>query len=156
MSIGRPLLSVLSLSSVAESTVWYAPESSRPPILGCSFQQETGNRSFGKTSRGIGDLDRAAGVFLGQLGIPAEVAQYIQYLSAPDGEKPGGDGPYTITIDPEGLIRDKKPLLVDHCLQHGRPIPDPEPAGPILDYFLLGFRRFGRDLYRQDQRGRNR
>jgi hypothetical protein len=71
------------------------------------FQQKTADKMFGKTSQGIGDLDRAAGVFLGQLGIPAEFVQYTQYVSLPDGEKLGGNGSYTITIDSKGMIRDK-------------------------------------------------
>jgi hypothetical protein len=76
-------------------------------IQNYGFQQKTANKMFGKTSQGIGDLDRAAGAFLGQLGIPAEFVQYTQYLSLPDGEKLGGAGSYTITIDPQGMIRDK-------------------------------------------------
>ena len=72
-----------------------------------SLKQKTGDKMFGKTSQGVGDLDRAAGVFLGQLGIPAEFVQYTQYVTGPDGEQLGGDGSYAITIDPKGLIRDK-------------------------------------------------
>lgn len=72
-----------------------------------SLKQKTGNKLFGKSSQGIGDLDRAAGVFLGQLGIPSEFVQYTQYVVAPDGERLGGQGSYTITVDPEGMIRDQ-------------------------------------------------
>ncbi|UCF38873.1 MAG: DUF1214 domain-containing protein [Acidobacteriota bacterium] len=71
------------------------------------FKQKTGNNMFGKTSQGVGDLDRAAGVYLGQLGIPAEFVQYTQYVRTADGEALGGDGHYEIRIDPKGLIRDK-------------------------------------------------
>ncbi len=71
------------------------------------LKQKTANKMFGKTSQGVGDLDRAAGVFLGQLGIPATFVQYIQYVATTDSEPLGGDGAYEITINPKGLIRDK-------------------------------------------------
>ncbi len=76
-------------------------------IKGYALKQPTGNKMFGNTSQGVGDLDRAAGVFLGQLGIPAEFVQYTQYVATADGEQVGGEGAYTITINPKGLIRDE-------------------------------------------------
>ena len=71
------------------------------------LKQKTANKMFGKTSQGVGDLDRAAGVYLGQLGIPAEFVQYTQYVKTKDGKQLGGDGHYEITVDPKGMIRDK-------------------------------------------------
>jgi len=63
---------------------------------------------FGKTSQGVVSLDRAAGVYLGQLGIPADFVQYTQYIKTPDGKQLGGNGHYEININPKGLIRDDK------------------------------------------------
>jgi hypothetical protein len=71
-----------------------------------AMKQATGNLMFGKTSQGVGDMDRAAGVFLGQLGIPATFVQYTQYSRVEGEDQIGGDGSYEITVDPEGLIRD--------------------------------------------------
>ena len=61
---------------------------------------------FGKTSQGVGEMERAAGVFLRELGIPADFVQYTQYVKAPDASQLGGEVSYRLTIDPEGLIRD--------------------------------------------------
>lgn len=72
------------------------------------LKQSNANQMFGKTSQGIGDLDRAAGVFLGQLGIPADFVQYQQYVQSPDGKQLGGDGHYEILIDPKNLMHDDK------------------------------------------------
>lgn len=60
---------------------------------------------FGARTQGVGDLDRCAGVFAGQLGIPAGYVQYTQYVAL-DGAPLGGDGRYRITVDPRGLCRD--------------------------------------------------
>lgn len=60
---------------------------------------------FGTREQGAGDLDRCAGVFIGQLGIPATYVQYTQYVQL-DGAPLGGDGSYAITFSPEGMVRD--------------------------------------------------
>lgn len=60
---------------------------------------------FGAREQGVGDLDRCAGVFVGQLGIPATFVQYTQYVEL-DGAPLGGDGSYTITVHPEGIVND--------------------------------------------------
>ena len=77
-------------------------------ITDYGLKQKNANRLFGKTSQGVGDLDRAAGVFLGQLGIPADFVQYVQYVNDENGNPLGGDGSYQININPKGLIRDAK------------------------------------------------
>ncbi|MCH2174776.1 MAG: DUF1214 domain-containing protein [Lentisphaeria bacterium] len=66
------------------------------------------NKLFGKRSQGVGNMDRASGVFLGQLGIPAKFVQYKQYVQTEDGKPLGKDGSYEITIDAKGLMRDEK------------------------------------------------
>jgi len=76
------------------------------PIRQYALALRDGDKLFGKTTQGIGDLDRAAGVFLGQLGIPAAFVQYMQYVTTEDGAMLGGNEAYRITIDPAGLIRD--------------------------------------------------
>ena len=60
---------------------------------------------FGAREQGVGDLDRCAGVFLGQLGIPAANVQYTQYVAL-DGDPLGGDGSYSITVNPDGMVHD--------------------------------------------------
>jgi hypothetical protein len=60
---------------------------------------------FGTREQGGGDMDRCAGVFLGQLGIPAAYVQYMQYVQL-NGAPLGGDGSYTVTVDAEGMVRD--------------------------------------------------
>lgn len=60
---------------------------------------------FGTREQGGGDMDRCAGVFLGQLGIPARYVQYTQYVQL-DGDQIGGAGSYTITVGAEPLVHD--------------------------------------------------
>jgi len=60
---------------------------------------------FGTREQGASDLDRCAGVFLGQLGIPASYVQYTQYVAL-DGAPLGRDGSYTLTVHPEGMVDD--------------------------------------------------
>jgi hypothetical protein len=75
-------------------------------IRSYALQQTDASKVFGTREQGVGDLDRAAGVFAGQLGIPATYVQYAQYVQV-DGERLGGDGSYTITVDPAGLCRER-------------------------------------------------
>lgn len=100
------------------------------------FKQKTANNMFGKTSQGVGDLDRAAGVFLGQLGIPAEFVQYTQYLTTTDGKQLGGDGHYEITISPKGLIRDKSGYwsITLNNMEDRYLIPNPQRRYSITSY----------------------
>jgi hypothetical protein len=60
---------------------------------------------FGTREQGGGDMDRCAGVFLGQLGIPATYIQYTQYVQL-DGAPIGGDGSYTITVGADAIVHD--------------------------------------------------
>jgi hypothetical protein len=60
---------------------------------------------FGTREQGLGDMDRCAGVFLGQLGIPADYIQYTQYVQL-DGEPLGGDGSYTVTVGADPVAHD--------------------------------------------------
>lgn len=68
--------------------------------------QSSGDKMFGKSTQGLGDLDRAAGVFAGQLGIPSTYVQYFQYGKPQGPEKIGGEKSYELTIDPKGLFKD--------------------------------------------------
>lgn len=69
--------------------------------------QSAGDKMFGKRTQGVGDLDRAAGVFAGQLGIPSTFVQYQQYGKPEGPEKIGGDKSYELTINPKGLFKDE-------------------------------------------------
>lgn len=104
-----------------------------------ALKQQTGNNMFGKKSQGVGDLDRAAGVYLGQLGIPAEFVQYTQYIKTPDGKQLGGDGHYEITINPKGLIRDERGYwsITLYSLEDRYLIPNPQGRYSITSYTAI-------------------
>ncbi|WP_281612989.1 DUF1214 domain-containing protein [Flammeovirga sp. SubArs3] len=63
---------------------------------------------FGTTYEGIGDLDRAAGVFLGQLGTQSYIVDYQQYLKDQYGESLNGQDNYEITIPTAALMKNDK------------------------------------------------
>ena len=103
------------------------------------LKQKTANNMFGKTSQGVGDLDRAAGVYLGQLGIPAEFVQYTQYITTPDGKQLGGDGHYEIRINPKGLIRDESGYwsITLYNIEDRYLIPNPQGRYSITSYTAI-------------------
>jgi hypothetical protein len=103
------------------------------------LKQKTANKMFGKTSQGVGDLDRAAGVYLGQLGIPAEFVQYQQYVKTADGKSFGGDGRYEIRIDPKGMIRDKNGYwsITVYNMEDRYLIPNPQGRYSITSYTAI-------------------
>ncbi len=63
---------------------------------------------FGTVYEGIGDLDRAAGVFLGQLGTQAYVVDYAQYLADQYGEPLNGQDSYEIVVPKDALMKNDK------------------------------------------------
>lgn len=63
---------------------------------------------FGTVYEGIGDLDRAAGVFLGQLGTQSYVVDYQQYLTDQLGEPLNGKDSYEIVVPTEALMKNDK------------------------------------------------
>ena len=67
-----------------------------------------GRKLFGSPYEGVGDMDRAAGVFLGQLGTQARYVDYTQYLVDQYGEKLSGRSEYEIFVPKEGLLRTEK------------------------------------------------
>lgn len=76
-------------------------------IKAYSYGVGGGAKLFGSVYEGVGDMDRAAGVFLGQLGTPARYVQYTQYLVDQNGAKLG-DGSYEVEVPGSGLIRSDK------------------------------------------------
>lgn len=71
-----------------------------------SYKVKSGKYLFGTQYEGVGDMDRAAGVFLGQLGTQARFVQYTQYIKDPKGEFLK-DGSYEINVPAEGLMRNE-------------------------------------------------
>lgn len=67
-----------------------------------------GRKLFGSPYEGVGDMDRAAGVFLGQLGTQARYVDYTQYLVDQHGEKLNGQSSYEIVVPKEGFLRSEK------------------------------------------------
>ena len=64
---------------------------------------------FGSTNEGVGDLDRAAGVFLGQLGTQAWTVDYAQYVADQNGEALTGEASYQVVVPADlPLIADDK------------------------------------------------
>jgi hypothetical protein len=76
-------------------------------IKSYGLKQKDGLKLFGSQFEGVGDMDRTAGVFLGQLGIQARYVQYTQYLKDQNGEAITGTGDYEINVPADGLIRDE-------------------------------------------------
>lgn len=89
---------------------------------------------FGTREQGGGDLDRCAGVFLGQLGIPASFVQYTQYVQL-DGEPLGGDASYTITVPAERIVHDDGYWsLTVYDMEDRYLIPNPQDRYAISSY----------------------
>lgn len=65
-------------------------------------------RLFGSPYEGVGDLDRAAGVFLGQLGTQARYVDYTQYVHDQDGDRLDGKDRYEVVVPAEGVLRSDK------------------------------------------------
>lgn len=63
---------------------------------------------FGTVYEGIGDLDRAAGVFLGQLGTQSYVVDYQQYLADQFGEPLNGTDNYELVVPTDALMKNDK------------------------------------------------
>ena len=72
-----------------------------------AVKQPTARRLFGSPYEGVGDLDRAAGVFLGQLGTQYYVVDYAQYLTDQYGEPLNGTSNYEVVLPADlPLVRD--------------------------------------------------
>lgn len=67
-----------------------------------------GSKIFGSPYEGVGDLDRAGGVFVGQLGTQARYVNYAQYVQDQEGKPLSGSGSYEITVPASGLLRSDK------------------------------------------------
>ena len=66
-----------------------------------------GAQLFGSTYEGVGDMDRAAGVLIGQLGTQARYANYELYNQDSKGKPLNGKKSYAITIPAKGLLGSK-------------------------------------------------
>ena len=66
-----------------------------------------GSKLFGSTYEGIGDLDRASGVMIGQLGTQARYANYRLYNKDANNKAIEGTAEYEITVPKEGMIKNK-------------------------------------------------
>ena len=73
-----------------------------------SLNLNTGRKLFGTPYEGVGDMDRAAGVFLGQLGTQARYVDYAQDVADQFGEQLTGAASYQITVPKEALTRNAK------------------------------------------------
>lgn len=74
-----------------------------------ALKQPNARRLFGSTNEGVGDLDRAAGVFLGQLGTQAWTVDYSQYVVDQYGDALNGASDYEVVIPAElPLVNDDK------------------------------------------------
>lgn len=69
---------------------------------------KTARKVFGSPYEGVGDLDRAAGVFLGQLGTQARYVDYTQYLVDQHGAKLNGQDSYEVVVPKDGVLRNEK------------------------------------------------
>lgn len=68
-----------------------------------------GRKAFGSVHEGVGDLDRAAGVFLGQLGTQYYVVDYAVYHVDQNGEPLNGASDYELVVPADlPLVRDEK------------------------------------------------
>lgn len=74
-------------------------------IKSYSMKVKEASKIFGSTYEGVGDMDRAAGVFLGQLGTQAYVVQYAQYVKDADNDGLGGEHAYEIVVPEEGIVK---------------------------------------------------
>ena len=73
-----------------------------------SFTLKNGRKLFGSLYEGVGDMDRAAGVFLGQLGTQARYVDYAQDIADQNGQKLNGHDSYQITVPVKPLTRNSK------------------------------------------------
>lgn len=74
-----------------------------------ALKQPGARRLFGSTNEGVGDLDRAAGVFLGQLGTQAWTVDYAQYLVDQNGKPLDGSSHYEVVVPADlPLVKDDK------------------------------------------------
>jgi len=67
-----------------------------------------GTKIFGSPYEGVGDLDRAGGVFVGQLGTQARYVNYAQYVRDDRGDALSGERSYELTVPASGLLRSDK------------------------------------------------
>ena len=65
---------------------------------------KNGRKLFGSEYEGVGNMDRCAGVFLGQLGTQSYVVDYLQYLKDQNGDPLNGKDSYEITVPAESLM----------------------------------------------------
>ncbi|MFQ5644013.1 MAG: DUF1214 domain-containing protein [Thiogranum sp.] len=77
-------------------------------IKAYSLKVKDGRKLFGSPYEGVGDMDRAAGVFLGQLGTQARYVDYAQDVADQDGNKLTGADRYKITVPQKALSRNQK------------------------------------------------
>lgn len=74
-----------------------------------ALRQPGARRLFGSPYEGVGDLDRAAGVFLGQLGTQFYIVDYAQYLVDQHGESLTGTSDYEMVVPASlPLVKDDK------------------------------------------------
>lgn len=64
-----------------------------------------GVKLFGSAYEGVGDMDRAAGVFIGQLGTQARYANYSLYTVDGNGEALNGSDSYEIVVPKSGFSK---------------------------------------------------
>lgn len=65
-----------------------------------------GSKAFGAWYEGVGDIDRAGGVYIGQLGTQARYANYHLYALDPETKTPlSGSKSYQVTVPGKGLMR---------------------------------------------------
>jgi len=76
-------------------------------IKNYSFKLHNGRKVFGSFYEGVGDMDRCAGVFLGQLGTQSRYVDYAQDLVDQNGDKLNGTDSYKLTVPKESLMRNE-------------------------------------------------
>jgi len=105
-------------------------------IKAYSYKQTVSTRMFGSPYEGVGDMDRAAGVFLGQLGTQSRYVKYAQYLADQNGAKLGGEGSYVVKVPATGLIRSDKGYwsLTIYNMKDRYLIPNPKNRYSINSY----------------------
>ena len=68
----------------------------------------SGRNLFGSAYEGVGDLDRSAGVYRGQLGTQSYVVDYAVSLADQNQEALNGSDQYEMTVSAEALTRSSK------------------------------------------------
>ncbi len=91
---------------------------------------------FGSTYEGVGDLDRCAGVFLGQLGTQSYIVDYAQYNVDQHGKALTGADSYEIVVPSKPLIRNNKGYwnFTIYNMEDRYLIPNPENRYVISSY----------------------